>query len=276
MENKYIEIKNKLDEGLTFKISKFKEQIKKTKPHKHDEYYELIFLSEGEGFHSIESENYLVSTPDFFYLKPGQMHFWQFTAIPKGFVLLFKDSEFDPINESILIELNKKLSDTTRISFDADNYPDHILNEMYFEYNRQNAYSREIIHGLLKALVGKLLQLAGEISNKTELPHSLFDKFHHLLTKECPRLHKVNEFANLLNVTPQNLNHICRKQSGKSASDIINSQLLIEAKRYILHTDNTVNEIADTLFFSDVSNFVKFFKKHEQLTPIQFRKMYFQ
>jgi len=29
MDNKQIEIKNKLDEGLTFKISRFKEQIKK-------------------------------------------------------------------------------------------------------------------------------------------------------------------------------------------------------------------------------------------------------
>jgi len=46
-----IDTKNKLDEGLTFKISRFKEQIKKTNPHKHEEYYELIFLSAGEGFH---------------------------------------------------------------------------------------------------------------------------------------------------------------------------------------------------------------------------------
>jgi hypothetical protein len=29
MENNHINIKNKLDEGLTFKISQFKEQIKK-------------------------------------------------------------------------------------------------------------------------------------------------------------------------------------------------------------------------------------------------------
>jgi hypothetical protein len=46
-----IDIKNKLDKGLSFKISRFKEQIKKTNPHKHDEYFELIFLFEGEGFH---------------------------------------------------------------------------------------------------------------------------------------------------------------------------------------------------------------------------------
>jgi hypothetical protein len=70
MERKQIDIKNKLGEGLTFKISRFIEQIKKTKPHKHDEYYELIFLNEGEGFHCIEEEKYIVSIPEFYFLRP--------------------------------------------------------------------------------------------------------------------------------------------------------------------------------------------------------------
>jgi AraC-like DNA-binding protein len=86
----------------------------------------------------------------------------------------------------------------------------------------------------------------------------------------------VNDYAGLLNTTPQNLNTVCRKHSGKSASELIISQLLLEAKRYILHTENTINEIAYTLSFSDPSNFVKFFKKHEKITPVQFRGKYFQ
>ena len=99
MENNHIDIKNKLDEGLTFKISRFKEQIKKTKPHKHDEYNEFIFLSEGEGFHCIESEKFMVSTPEFYFLKPGQLHFWQFGfACPEigaiiGYVLGKRESK---------------------------------------------------------------------------------------------------------------------------------------------------------------------------------------
>ena len=43
-----LDVKNKLEEGLTFKVSRFKEVIKKTRPHKHDAYFELVFLSEGQ------------------------------------------------------------------------------------------------------------------------------------------------------------------------------------------------------------------------------------
>lgn len=276
MDRKQIDTKNKLDDGLTFKISRFKEQIKKTKPHKHDEYYELIFLSDGEGFHCIETEKYLVSTPEFYFLKPGQLHFWQFTSIPKGFVILFKDSHFNGLEENDLIDLYLQLSENTRIKIQKEIYPEHILTEILNEYSLNTNYSEQIIHGLLKALFGKLLHISENNPYKFILPLSLFDKFQQLLIKECPRLHKVNDFADLLFTTPQNLNTICRKHSGKSASEIITAQILLEAKRYILHTDNTINEIADILSFNDASYFVKFFKKTEGLTPVQFRAKYFQ
>lgn len=123
MDSRQIDIKNKLDEGLLFKISPFKEVIKKTRPHKHDEYFELIFLKEGEGFHTIEEEKFIVSTPEFYFLEPGQLHFWQFTSIPKGFVIIFKGSEFDAVKENDLAEFYRLLSLNTRIGFsDASNF----------------------------------------------------------------------------------------------------------------------------------------------------------
>lgn len=276
MGNNYISIKNKLDEGLTFKISRFKEQIKKTKPHKHDEYNELIFLCNGEGFHSIESEKFMVSTPEFYFLKPGQLHFWQFTSIPKGFVIIFKDNEFNAVNENLLIDLLRKLTDITRLEIQADKFPKNILEDIFNEYQNRTKYSKEIIHGLLKALFGKLLQINAETPVNINQPPPVYERFMQLLVKECPRLHKVNEFADLLNTTPQNLNIICRKHTGKRASEIITNQLLLEAKRYILHTDNTINEIAEILSYTDTSNFVKFFKRYEKITPTQFRNKYFQ
>ena len=275
MENKQFDITNKLDEGLTFKILRFEEWIKKVKPHKHNEYYELLFLSEGEGFHCIESEKYIMSTPEFYILKPRQLHFWQTTSVSKGFVILFKDSQFNGIIENDLINLYRLLSKNTRISIPKEKYPEYILNDILNEFNLNTKYSKRIIHGLLSVLFARLLQLSEINPHKTNLSISLFENFQELLMKECPRLHKVNDYANILNTTPQNLNTICRKQVNRSASEVITYQLLLEAKRYILYTDNTINEITDVLYFSDTSNFIKFFKKYEGLTPTQFRKKHF-
>ena len=83
--------------------------------------------------------------------------------------------------------------------------------------------------------------------------------------------HKVAEIAKKLHVTPQNLNAIARKESGKAARELISQQVTLEAKRYLLHTDLTVSEIAFALKFSDPSHFVRYFRKVTGVTPQAFR-----
>ncbi len=271
-----IPTKNKLDEELIFKVSRFKEKIKRTVPHKHDDYFELIFLTEGEGFHWIESDRFQIKAPEFYFLQPGQLHCWQFTSIPKGFVVLFRESFFNNVNDSETISLYKQLTKKIRIPISSGARGEFILNEIYTEYQKKNTYSVQIIQGLLKAIFGRLLQFSETISPSFELRKSMCDKFLALLPIKCPGLYKVNEYAALLNTTPQNLNASCRKQTGKSASILISAQMLIEAKRYLLHTENTINEIAQVLCYNDASYFIKFFKKAEGVTPIQFRQKHFQ
>jgi len=276
MTSQPIQTKNKLDKGLTFKISRFKEKIKKTQPHKHDEYYELIFLSKGKGFHFIETEKYLVSPPEFYFLKPRQLHCWQFTSIPRGYVILFQDAHFDAVRENELVELYRQLGRFTRVSLSKGEYPEYLLNEILYEHNENKDHSRQIIHGLLKALFGKMLRLSYITSFDPDLYDSHFERFQKLLVAECSRLHKVKDYATRLNITPQNLNTVCKKQANVCASELIAQQIMLEAKRYILHTDHTIDEISYMLSFTDPSNFTKFFKKAEGLTPVQYRNQSFQ
>ena len=269
---KTISTKNKLDDQSFFSISRFKEVIKKTRPHMHEEYYEFLFLTEGEGFHTIESEKYMISTPDIYILKPGQMHCWQFSSIPKGFVLLCKDEEFDFLTETKISNALKNLIHNRRIKIQKEEFPEAILEDIFKEYILEDTHSKEITHGLLYVLFNKLLRVANKKETEPFNPQSIFSQFESLLLKEVPRLHRVNEFSSLLCVTPQNLNNICRKSVGRSASELIKERILLEAKRYILHTDNTIDEISDILKFSATSNFVKFFRIHIGTTPAQYRK----
>jgi len=275
-EGNLIESKNKLNDGSSFKISRFKEVIKKTLPHKHDEYFEIIFLHEGEGFHWIESEKHMVTVPEIYILRPGQLHFWQFTSIPKGFVILFKEKEFNQIREGDLMDAFTVLAQDSRIGLNNESYPISILSELLAEHQEMQRHSSLILHGLLRVFFGKFLNHREEDANPGGGSYPASDRFQALLIKECPRLHKVTDYANLLNVTPQNLNAVCRRQIGSSAGELIHKRLLLEAKRYLLYTDNTVAEIAEILNFSDASNFNKYFRKQVGMTPLQFRGSHFQ
>jgi AraC-like DNA-binding protein len=101
--------------------------------------------------------------------------------------------------------------------------------------------------------------------------NELFRRFIKLVSQHFLTLHKVTDYAELLNISPDHLNRIIKSQSDKTAHELIDDMILIEAKAHLLHTHLSIAEIAYKLEFSDPSHFNKFFKKHTGQTPRQYR-----
>lgn len=125
-----------------------------------------------------------------------------------------------------------------------------------------------------------LFTLLGEIRHFIEkLPRfnlsvndALVLRFRKLITSQIQNLHSVKEYADLLGVSPNHLNKSIKKATGKTASEIINESLLMEAKALLSLPHLTVSEIAFTLGIEDISYFSRFFKKHSGISPTDYRK----
>jgi AraC-like DNA-binding protein len=100
----------------------------------------------------------------------------------------------------------------------------------------------------------------------------LLQKFVQLVNNIYIDKRTIDEYAALLNVTPNHLSQSIKSASGKNALTYINERLLAEARSLIQFTNFDIAEIAYQLNFSDPANFGKFFKKHTDLTPLEFRK----
>lgn len=273
-----INVKNKLEREQLFKISRFKEAIKRTKPHKHDAYFELIYLSEGAGFHWIDTQKIQITPPMVFFLS-GQLHYWEMTSIPKGYVMLFREGFFDFIKQNTLLNLIRSVEDIIDVQLSPDDNLDFLFAEMEKEYKNPSSNAGELIQGYLQVVLVKLLRHKEQMHTAygTATTDQVYRKFVHVLRSANPISNlKVNEVAEQLHVSPQYLNVITRKASGKSASELISEQVILEAKRYLLHSDKNVSEIAFSLNFSDPSHFVKYFRKQTGETPQAFRSRYFQ
>jgi AraC-like DNA-binding protein len=190
---------------------------------------------------------------------------------------MFKEELLNPLEDNSILQMIRQLNEVTHIHLENGSAFQAILEDILEVYQSDSSYARDILLGYLKVLFGKIasLSLSPSKSNGSAIPQSLCERFFALLPAKCPDLHKVSEYAALLHTSPQNLNQTCRKKIGKSAGELISDQLLLEAKRNILHTDQNINEIADHLHFNDASYFVKFFKKHMGETPHQYRARYF-
>ncbi|MGZ3837512.1 MAG: helix-turn-helix domain-containing protein [Flavisolibacter sp.] len=101
---------------------------------------------------------------------------------------------------------------------------------------------------------------------------TILKKFIQLVNNYYLEKRTIEEYAELLYVTPNHLSQSIKAASGKNALTFINERILTEAKSLILYTDFDMTQIAWQLNFSDPANFGKFFKRHEGTTPLEYRK----
>ena len=78
-------------------------------------------------------------------------------------------------------------------------------------------------------------------------------------------------YAGKLNITPNYLNIIVRKNIGTTAKEQINVQLGLVVKMLLDTTDLTVKEIAERLHYDDPSYLCRIFRKQTGLSPINYR-----
>lgn len=100
---------------------------------------------------------------------------------------------------------------------------------------------------------------------------ALFLRFMHLLKIHVCEEHTVGFYASQLCITPQYLNRIVSRVSGKSVSDTINRALTGEIIKLLDDNSLSIQEIADKLHFSDQATMCKFFKRQKGLSPTAYR-----
>lgn len=109
-----------------------------------------------------------------------------------------------------------------------------------------------------------------EIKKSIERDYVLL--FKDFLEKNYKNQKQVNYYAKLIIISEKRLNLATSKVLGKSPKEIIDYRVMLEAKRLLAHTNESVKEIAFDLGFEEPTNFIKFFKKHSLITPIEFRE----
>lgn len=104
--------------------------------------------------------------------------------------------------------------------------------------------------------------------------NKLYIDFCALICKMCHKEHGVQFYADQLCITPYYLSKITAMMAGISPKRMIDEQLIAETKHILLHTELTVNEIADKLSFNTTSHFCRFFRKYTDESPTDYRKVH--
>ncbi len=148
------------------------------------------------------------------------------------------------------------------------------LQQMQQEYQEKGTKSIVVLKAYLNILLETLQRktVKPQLSKKRTEKDRKIEVFEQLVNEQFATLKLPSEYAAAMFVSVNYLNRICQETRNLSSGAIIRNRIVLEAERLLLHTGNTVSEIAAALGFDSLSYFVTFFKKHKGLSPEQFRK----
>lgn len=93
------------NQSILYQVERFDitRDFKVTYPHRHDNFFEILFLTHGKGSHTIDFQQYEVKPYSVFFLSPGQIHELDLHPDVCGYIFLFT-SDFYCFNKT---ETNK-------------------------------------------------------------------------------------------------------------------------------------------------------------------------
>lgn len=109
------------------------------------------------------------------------------------------------------------------------------------------------------------------ISNQHCERDELMERFGQLLEENYLSLRKPADYAELLSMSRDNFTRRCTRYFRKSPSQLIQERLILEAKKQLHLTRQSIKEIAYNLQFQDEFYFSRVFKKFTKVSPQGFR-----
>ena len=273
-----------------FDISVFSTDTWDYKPHKHS-FFELIYILDGIGTHSINAGNYHFSKGDLFLLAPGDEHSFSIKEHTQFCLILFNKtyfskghfSNFERVNFSDFFNkieftltnsnfLNKKLFEKKP----EKKLVKGIINQIVTEFNQRSDFYEMIVQSNVLNL---LCLVVREIRSNLPQPHAGNDydksaaEIMHYIQDNILDRDKLT-IANLsahFSASKNHLSAVFRSATGFSIKDYILNYKMNLIKHRLQYSSQTISEIAFELGFTDESHLNKLFRQRQNTTPRQYR-----
>jgi len=248
--------------------------------------YEFIFCDEGPLFISLNNQDFVVKTGDILIIPPStKVTGFKRSLNPISFYWLhiIFNGNVQTLNSSTLEEYLSKyhsvlppiiLAQQIDHLLTANKYHEliieihQIINNDLYSIFKENKISHSIMILLLSL---SELVLASHTQRKENPKISRLKKWIRLNLNANLSL---NELANEVELNPEYLSRLFKKETGQSPKQYILRLKLQIASVLLIKSSMTVKEIAYKSHFSDYKLFMNQFKRFSGLTPTQYRKTY--
>jgi len=249
--------------------------------HEQVDAYSIYWIKKGSGVYHIDFENYSFDSNTLFFLSPGQVFSVDSEEIEEAYKLTFlrdfyciqtHDKEvacngvlFNNIYDTPFLQPSE--NDTLKLEFIITSLVDELKQSETGQYDMLQAYLKQFI-------VHAVRIKTAHYQIKDDVESQLFKDFSILVEQNYKVIHSVTEYANRLGISPKSLTKHFQKIGSQTPSDFIKNRIILEAKRQLLYSSDSVKQIAFSLGFNDPAYFTRFFTKSTTKSPLLFKTDY--
>lgn len=250
--------------------------------HRHDRFFQVHYVKSGVVRVYLDDQRYQQQGPMFFLTPPTFPHAFVTDADSDGHVLTVRQELVWP-----LLESRQGLAQGPQIAplcvavgeLDGQYEGEVVrLNLLFDELRSEFADTRPgrelSLAALTRLIFVSLLRLSARTIQaqpaRGEDLH-IFQRFNGLIEAHYQEHWSLGRYAAQLGVTEARLNDICRRIADLPSKRLVFDRLMQEAKRLLLFTGSSVNEICYQLGFKDPAYFSRFFTRNAGMTPGEYR-----
>ena len=243
--------------------------------------YSIYWIKKGSGVYHIDFENYSFDGNVLFFLSPGQVFSVDTESIEEAYKLTFlKDFYCIQIHDKevacngVLFNniydtpfLQPTVNDTLKLDFIITCLVDELKQSATGQYDMLQAYLKQFIVNAVR-IKTEHYQIKDDVASQ------LFKDFSLLVEQNYKTIHSVTEYATRLGISPKSLTKHFQKIGSQTPSDFIKNRIILEAKRQLLYSSDSVKQIAYNLGYNDPAYFTRFFTKSTTKSPLHFKTDY--
>ena len=236
-------------------------------------FYILILNIKGKVLRHINQYSYKTKEHSLQLIAPGVIYSYEeISQNSESFVILFEYDFLSSLNLELLEFFSQKFKEED-LSEEVFTKVLKLFKQLNIEYKKKELdyieYSKTILLQILYILKRKKSNLTIEKINTRS--QQISKQFLALIEENFQDKKSVQEYANILVITPKHLSETIKETLDKSALVLIHARIIKEIQYQLCYTSLSIKEISSSLNFANSSDFGRFFKRYKELSPSSYR-----
>ncbi|RVD56828.1 helix-turn-helix domain-containing protein [Mesorhizobium sp. M2D.F.Ca.ET.185.01.1.1] len=241
--------------------------------HKHPQMAQITFWTSGQGVYRIEDKTWSFSAPTVSFMPSGVVHGFDIEPGTDAIVVSVADAALAAIADHSALPLDQPVFVTARGDAGLWQRLGDTVRMIQAEYAEAQAGAEKILPPLIAVALSHIARLDAQ-SHAIAMPAAvaLGGRLRRLIDRHFRDDWPVERYVEELGTTRHLLDNAAHQVLGSGVRQAIGERRLVEAKRLLLFTIRTVEDIAYETGFNDPAYFSRFFRQAVGVAPAAWRK----